>query len=145
MDFNDFEDKLLVELQANITGIEIRSYPDDFDRYISQLTHPGGAILIAFQGGTWDTPEGNNQSVLVQTGVFNWQFTVLVQSLKRLKNDTAMYDRLEEIRQALSGFTPAGFNDSSVLYPVDVGFLDRVYGWYAYQITMAHTIEESEV
>ena len=146
MDVNDFEDKLIAKLITQFGAtIDVRSYPDNFDNYISQLTHINGAVLIAFQGAIWEPPEGNNQSVLVQEGTYNWQFTVLKQNFSRNKNQTGCYDALETIRKTLSGFTPAGFDDSSVLYPVDAGFLDRIKGFYAYQITMGHQIEESEV
>lgn len=145
MDFDDFEDKLITELNGNLTGsIEVRSYPDNYENYIGQLKHPGGAILIAWQGGFWDPPEGNNQKVLVQNCIYNWQFTVLQKNLNRTKNQSGIYDRIEEIRTILSGFTPTGFDDSGVLWPVNAGFLERQSGFYIYQITLAHQIEESE-
>jgi hypothetical protein len=145
MDFDDFESKLITKLNTTFSNtVEVRSYPDDFSNYISQLKHIGGAVLIAWQGAFWEEPEGNNQSVLVQEGVYNWQFTVLKKNLSRKKNQTSSYDAIETIRTALSGFTPDGFDDCSVLYPVSAGFLERVGGFYAYQITMGHKIEESE-
>jgi len=146
MDVDNFEDKLIVKLNSVfLNSIEVRSYPDSFDNYVSQLTHAGGAILVAWQGAGWELPEGNNQSVLVQDGVYTWQFTTLKQNLSRGKNQTSSYNTIMTIKDALSGFTPAGFDDSSVLFPVDAGFLDKIKGFYAYQITMGHTLEESEV
>lgn len=146
MDFDDFEDELITQLKTAFpdTALEVRSYPDNPDNYISQLKHIGGAILVSFQGGSWETPEGNNQRVLVQEATYLWQFTTLKKSLARQKNQSGSYDTLELIRTTLSGFTPAGFDDSSVLFPVNVGFIERVKGFYSYQITMGHTIEESE-
>jgi len=145
MDFDDFENKLRDKLIADISEpMDIRAYPDSFENYIGQLKHINGAILIAWQGGFWEPPEGNNQKTLTQNCTYNWQFSVLKKNLSRKKNQSGAYDVIEEIRQILSGFTPAGFDDSSVMWPVDAGFLERRNGFYVYQITMSHQIEESE-
>ena len=145
MDLPDYEDKVIAELVANLTAsVEVRAYPDDYPDYVAQLKHPGGAILTVFQGTFWNPPEGNPAETLTQEAVYTWQFTVIQKSLKRQKNAHGIYDILEEIRTILSGFTPAGFNDAGVLFPVDQGFLEKRKGFYVYQITMGHTLEESE-
>ena len=89
MDLVDFEGKLIAKLIADVLpakSIEIRSYPDDFERYVSQLTHPGGAILSVFQGTDWNDPEPNNKKILTQPGIYNWQFSVLGQNLSSTGN-----------------------------------------------------------
>lgn len=145
MDLVSFEDALITKLLAEIASkAKVRSFPEDFDNYVSQLKHSGGAILVVYQGGLYSPPEGNDTGVLTQDSIHNWQFTVLQQNLRKEKNHHGVYDVLEDIRTILSGFTPAGFDDSSYLFMVEKGFLEKRSGFYIYQITMAHTLEESQ-
>lgn len=144
MDLGDFEDKLIARIGTVSTNIKIVSYPNNFDTYISQLTHPGGAILTVWQGSGWNLPEPNKVKRLSQKALYNWQFTVINKNLKLNKNQYGIYERIEEIRTNLSGFTPDGFDDAGVLFPVSAGFLEKRNAFYVYQITMAHEIEESE-
>lgn len=147
MDLVAFETELITKLEAELLpadSIEVKSYPNDFLDYIGQLSHIGGAILIAWQGSFADPPDPNSESVLTQIITHNWQFTILEENLSTTGNQNGIYDRIEEVRKILSGFTPPGFEDSTVLWPVDAGFLAREKGTYIYQLTMAHQIEESE-
>jgi len=147
MDYTDYEKKIIVKLKADLLpadSIEVRTYPDDFTNYVGQLKHPGGAILSALQQGFWEPPEGNTQTVLTQDALFTWQFNVLGKSLSAKENQFGIYDRLEEIRKILSGFTPTGFPDSSYMFPIDQSFLGREKEYYIYQITFGNTIEESQ-
>ena len=146
MDLVTFENALKTELNDSLSGNKpfVTTFPDDFGNYIGQLKSRNGAILIAFQGSNWEAPEGNAESQLAQQGVYNWQFTVITKSLQRDDQQQGAYLILEEIRTILSGFTPTGFDDSSVLFPVAQGFLSESHGFFVYQITMAHSIEEAE-
>lgn len=147
MDTTDFEKKIIIKLKADLLpakSIEVRSYPDDFNNYVGQLKHPGGAILSALQSGFWEPPEGNVKTVTTQNALYVWQFNVLGKSLSSKENQFGIYNRLEEIRKILTGFTPAGFDDSSWMFPVDQSFLGREKEYYIYQITFANTIEESQ-
>lgn len=145
MDLADYEDKVIAELIAEIsTPRDIRGYPDDFEDYVAQLKHINGAILAVFQGAFADPPEGNPAEQLTQQVIYNWQFTVIQKNLKRTKNHHGVYDTLEEIRDILTGFTPTGFDDCGKLFQVSQGFLEKRKGFYVYQITMGHTLEESE-
>ena len=146
MDLVDFENKIKTQLEDNLTGNkpEVKSFPDDPDNYISQLTNRNGAILVAFQGANWEPPVANSESILTQNSTYNWQFTVLQKSMQWTNNQYGIYALLEEIRTILSGFTPDGFDDSTILWPVDSGFLSKTTAFYVYQITFSHQIEESE-
>lgn len=147
MDLVTFENALVTELRDNLTGDKpfVTSYPDDPDNYVQQLKSRNGAVLIAFQGALWDAPAGNSVSTLTQQSVYNWQFNIITKKLSRDNKQHGAYSLIEEVRTILSGFTPAGFDDAGVLFPVSSGFLQEEHGFFVYQITMAHTIEESEV
>jgi len=146
MDLVDFENKLITQLRDNLTGLkpEVKSFPSDPEDYLGQLKSRNGSILVAFQGANWEPPVGNSEKILAQNSTYNWQFTVLQRSLKQDNNQHGIYSILEEIRTILSGFTPAGFDDSTILWPVDSGFLSKSTSFYIYQITFSHQIEESE-
>lgn len=146
MDLVGYENALRTQLEDNLTGNKpfVTTFPDDVSNYISQLKSRNGAVLIAFQGSLWEAPEGNAQSQLTQQGAYNWQFTVITKSLQRDDQQQGAYLILEEIRTILSGFTPTGFEDSSVLFPVSQGYLSETHGFFVYQITMGHFIEEAE-
>lgn len=146
MDLVGFENALITKIKADYTGSdpEIRSYPDSPADYIGQTINDEGAILIAFQGALWDAPEGNSVSQLTQESIYTWQFNIINKNLAEENNQHTAYGMLEQVRTILSGFTPTGFDDAGVLFPVSSGFLERTHGFYVYQITMGHSIEESE-
>ena len=146
MDLVTFEKALITQLENNFSGNppEIRSYPDSPESYIGQTLNDNGAVLIAFQGAVWEAPEGNSQSQLTQDSIYGWQFNIINKNLSEENNQHEAYGMLEQVRTILSGFTPTGFDDAGVLYPVSSGFLERTHGFYVYQITMGHSIEEAE-
>lgn len=146
MDLVGYENALQSKLDTDLTeSVKVESYPDDFQEYISQLKNVNGAVLIVWQGSSFEAPDANNEQQLIQDAIYNWQFTVLQQNMGPKNNQYGIYAIMEEIRTILSGFTPAGFDDCGVLFPVSAGFLERVNGFYVYQYTFGHTIPESEV
>lgn len=147
MDLVGFEKALITQIRDNFTGSkpEVRSYPDSATSYIGQTIQDDGAVLIAFQGALWEAPEGNSQSQLTQESIYTWQFNIINKDLSSENNQHQAYTMLEQVRTILSGFTPTGFDDAGVLFPVSSGFLERTHGFYVYQITMGHSIEESEL
>lgn len=145
MNLVTFEDEINAELLAQLTAkVTVESFPDNFEEYVSQLKNRNGAVLTVWQGGAFDPSDGNNEQQLVQDVTYTWEFTVLQKSLKLRDKHHGIYEIIEDIRTILSGFTPASFPDSSVLEPVNSGYVSRVHGFYVYQITFSHTIKESE-
>ena len=145
MDLVAVENDLVARLITDITPpIEIRSYPDDFNTYIGQLTNDGGAILVVYQGSVYEEPEANRSKKLVQNRTANWQFTIIQKDLSIDKQHHGVYTILEEIRVSLSGYTITGLDDISVLAPVGDGFLFESHNFWVYQTTFSHTIEEAE-
>ena len=145
MDLVAVENDLVTKLIADITGpIEIRGFPNGFDKYVKQLTNPGGAILIVFPGSIYEEPEANRSKKLAQNRTVTWQFNIINKDLKLNKAHHGVYKIIEEIRTSLSGYTITGLDDSTVLFPISDGFLDEIHNFWVYQTTFAHTIEEAE-
>ncbi len=143
MDFADYEKKLITKLETDLTAkVKVEGYPQDFDNYVAK--NRNGAVLVVWQGGFADPSEPNNEKTLVQNVTYTWQFTIIQKSLKLTEKHHGVYGIMEDIRTILSGFTPAGFDDSTVLEPVEFGFLEQRHGLFIYQITFMHTIPESE-
>lgn len=144
MDLSSVEDDLVSQIGSVIDNMEVRSFPDNFNNYIQQLAHAGGAILVNLQGASWEEPEGNNQRVLVQNATYTWQCTIIKQNYSRQEAHQGVMDVIETLRTTLSGYTPDNLDDSSVLWPVAAGFALEVHGFYVYQMSFAHEILESE-
>jgi len=136
------ENDLITKLSTDVSGVEVRSWPDNPTDY--KLLHPGGALLIRYTGSSYVEPEPNNQKILVHDRLAEWSITIVQKSLKLKKGQQGVYTLIESIRASLSGYTPASLSDASIMYPIRDRFLSESKGFWIYEIVFVHTFPEAE-
>lgn len=107
-------------LQASITEVAVEAYPANPDLY--RLTHPVGALLVAYAGSEYTEPVNG-----IQEQSMRWVVTLLMQGLY---SHAGNYSPLQAARDQLAGFKPVGCR--SGLYLVSdhlVGQADGVWQW----------------
>jgi len=137
------ENDIIAKLIADISGVKVESWPDNPADY--RLLHPGGALLIRYQGSTYPTPEPNSQKIVVQDRVSNWEISIMQQSLKDTKGQHGIYTLLESVRASLTGYTITGLADASIMYPTGDSFTREDAGMWLYSMAFAFTFPEAEV
>lgn len=141
MNLTTVEDDIVSRLNT-ITGIKAVSWPDAPQDY--QKTFPGGVFLVRYNGSNYEDPEPNNQPKVVQLRTLEWQIAILSKSYKATKKHQGAYDHIESIRAKLTGHTPTGFSDASIMYPLGDGFLSEEAGYHIYTANYAFTFPEAE-
>lgn len=134
---NDIVSKL-----NEISGIKAIAWPDapvDFPKIF-----PDGVLLVRYQGSNYETPDPNNQPKVVQTRTLEFQIAILTKSFRETKKHQGAYTLIESVRAKLTGHTPTGFSDSSIMFPLGDGFLSEEAGFHIYTANYAFTFPESE-
>jgi hypothetical protein len=135
------ENDIITKL-GDIPDIEIRSFPDSPSEY--NLVHPGGALLVRYDGSDYQEPDGNNQRFLTQTRLFRWIITIVQKNLSFRNNHHGIYDLIELVRTTLSGYTITSKPDASIMYPIGDRFVSENQGTWIYQMTFLMTHPEHE-
>jgi len=128
------ENKIIEKLKSKLTDLLIESFPEKPQEFI--FTHPKGAILIHYQGGSY----GSSQSVDVIFQQKKMEFALTVVT-RNLKTNSGAYSLLEEIKSILTGFKIDG---CSKMYPVKEGFLVENNGIWQYTINFELTTPSIE-
>jgi len=92
----EMEKGIVAKLAAKLPDIKVEEFPDDPKNY--RLTHPHGAVLVAYGGGRRKNPDvlaGTSQERRIE-----YQLTIKTRSLR---SHTGAYAILEGIETALSG------------------------------------------
>ena len=134
MNIETIENKIIEKLKSELTDLLIESFPEKPQEFV--FTHPKGAILIHYQGGSY----GNNQSldVIVQNKKMEFALTIVT---RNLKTNSGAYALLETIKSILTGFKIDG---CSKMYPVKEGFLVENNGIWQYTINFELTTPSIE-
>ncbi len=135
------EDDIVSRLNT-ISGIVALSWPDDPADY--QKSFIDETILVRYNGSNYEDPIPNNQPKVVQTRTLTWQIGILSKSFKETKKHQGAYTLIESIRAKLTGYTPTGFPDASVMFPLNDGFLQEAAGFHIYTANYAFTFPEAE-
>lgn len=130
------ENLILARLQAQITGIQIESFPEKAAEY--NLKHPVGAILLHYSGARFNKNEGAWH--VVQHTELKWGITLIV---RNLRTQTGAYAYLDAIRTALTGYRP--YNNHEMLYPIAENFLSNEDNLWVFAVDFGHnmTTEQS--
>lgn len=145
MNILTIENDIVAKLQAEITtsGVTIESFPrDPQSKY--PLYAKTAAILVRYQGSSYEEPVPNVKKTIVQNRSADWAITVLA---KGLTGHTGVYTYLQQVRQALTGYTVGTTNEatiaySSVMYPVRDAFVSEDAGTWEYEMIFRHQLEE---
>ena len=142
MNIKTVENDIIAKLAADISNVDVRSFPDNPSEYV--ITHLGVSLLVRYDGSDYVEPEPNNQKFLTQTRLFRWIITVMQKNLSFKNGHHGIYDLIESIRSSLSGYTITSMSDASVMYPVGDRFVSENQGQWVYQTTFAFTNPEHE-
>lgn len=151
MDLLDVENDIIDELEANITGIEIKAFPADPNDIFKSL-HPVGAVLLRYDSSDYTVPVPNRTKTISQVRTARWVIWILYKNLSgHNENDESdgIYVRLKQVREALTGYTigtqsGSAVADASVMYPVRDNFMDWQEGKWIHEIVFEHTVPEVE-
>ena len=125
-----------------ISGITAVSFPDDPADF--QKTMEGGVLLVRYNGSNYEDPEPNNQPKVVQLRTLEWQVVILSKSYADSKKHQGAYTLIELVRAKLTGYTPTGFSDASIMFPLNDGFRSEEAGYHIYTANYAFTFPEAE-
>lgn len=135
------EDDIVSRLNT-ISGIKAVSWPDAPGDYPKIFKN--GVLLVRYNGSNYENPEPNNQPKVVQERTLEWQIAILSKSFKETKKHQGAYTLIESVRAKLTGYTPTGFSDASIMYPLNDGFLTEEAGFHVYTANYAFTFPEAE-
>lgn len=141
MNLKTVENDIIAKL-GDISDVEIRSFPDNPDEHA--LTHPGGELLVRYDGSDYETPEPNNQRFLTQSRLFRWIITVRQRNLSFKNGHHGVYDLIELVRSTLTGYSITGLPDVSVMWPVGDRFISEFQGLWTYGVTFVLSHPEHE-
>ncbi|WP_051271646.1 Gp37 family protein [Fundidesulfovibrio putealis] len=123
------EDAILARLKAEIPGYEVRSFPEKPGEF--RLTHPKGAVLVAYSRGTFGRSESTDDTSRQQRRMEFDLFMVV----RNLREHGGAYDLLDAVRLALTGWGRDTLGGA--FFPVSEGFQDAANGVWTYRLTMA--------
>jgi len=123
----EIENKIIEKLKEEITDMAVEGFPDVPGNYM--LKHAVGAILVRYAGPKYEKPQTYTR--IVQEGNLQYAITVVMRNLHRKKKISGIYDKLDEVREILTGFSPEG---RFKLFPVSEDFIDEENGIWQYEI-----------
>jgi len=127
MSIKTIENSIITQLQNNVSDLKIEGFPDKPADY--QLLHSKGAVLVHFQGATYNEPE---ETVFTQQDVtLEFGITLLI---KGLRDKNGAYTYIDTIISTLTGYSPTGCNK---MYPVKVDFLAEKEGIWQYTLSFS--------
>jgi hypothetical protein len=104
---------IVARLQTAFPDLEVAPWPEKVEKF--RLTHPQGALLVAYRGGKYSKPLTTD--AIVQTR--RMEFVITIQA-RSLRSNLGAYQMLEGTAAALTRFDACGVK----LYPVDEAFVD---------------------
>ena len=136
MNIETIESQIVEKLQSQLTDFLVEAFPEKPQEFV--FTHPKGAILVHYQGGSYGTTQ--TFDVISQQKKMEFALTIVTRNL-RIK-DTCAYGLLEQIKSILTGFKIDG---CSKMYPVKEGFLTENNGIWQYSINFELTVPSIEM
>lgn len=152
MNILDTENDIVSRLQAEITDndITIRSFPADPSEHIRRRKLE---ILVRYNGSAYAEPEPNRAKEINQIRATSWIITVLSNDVNPLTGHQGVYTFLQQIRQALTGYTPGtttggavetALKWASMMYPTQDRFVREDSGEWEYEMIFNFAIEETK-
>jgi len=148
MDLLGAENDIIAKLAADITSIPVRTYPNtQFDIY--KIIQKDGAILVHYNGSTYDDAIPKRSKKVIQNRVIQWAIVLAYRGITGPNIETvrtAAYDYLEAIRASLTGYTVNSMDYSEVLRPVRDSIIaqDKDKGIWFYELIFQHGLNEVE-
>jgi hypothetical protein len=147
---NDIVDRL--KDQITDADITIRSFPADPTEYIRRRKL---SILVRYNGSTYELPAPNRAKEINQIRTASFIITILSNDVDPLTGFQGVYTFLQQVRQALTGYTPGTITGGSVLtalqkalvsmmYPTTDRFVREDSGEWEYEMIFNFTIEETK-
>jgi len=137
MSINEIENEIVDRIKSKISDLHIEGFPDKPSEF--KLTHPTGAILVHYQGGSYS--DSKSVGCIYQDKKLEFSITVVTRNLRNYKG---AYFYLDKVRQILTGFRPIG---CTKMQPVKEDFISENNGIWQYAINFSlttPTIEETE-
>lgn len=118
---------IVARLTDQVVGLAIAPFPDKPATY--RLTHPVGAILVAYRGAEYSEPDAVDE--VVQERTLHFDLHVLARSLG---GHAGAYVHLEAARASITGYQVDGFRK---LVPRREAFLGEKEGVWMFALTVA--------
>lgn len=125
--------------QIKTTGAKAEAFPEDPENYVP--AHASLVHLVRYEGATFTEPVPNRKGAIVQDTRREF---VVVSVYKHLTTVKGLYEHLELLRGALTGFTIPAVPQATALYPVRQNLIREVRGTWYYQTVVAMTHPETE-
>lgn len=119
------ESAIVGRLESQITDLTIKAFPSRPEEFKKLPVGNKGIVLVAYSGSALSDP--TNMDALIQDRAL--EFSVTLQ-IRDLRGHDGAYDYLEDIRSALSGWSPT--SDDRVMYMISEGLLrliDNLWVW----------------
>lgn len=123
----DIEEALLGTIREALLGYDVRPYPNKPSGFV--LTHPKGAVLVRFAGGSY----GQTKAIdaMVQERRTDWEITVVA---RNLRDHGGLYALLDVLRICLTGFRVPGCRKAM---PLKEAFVSEEDGIWQYALWLA--------
>ena len=139
MDLLAAEQDIVSQLDGDISGVKVQSFPSSQQDY--RLLAKDGAILVRYNRSIYADPVDNRKKGVSQIRTLEWVISIIHRNLQ--KHD-GVYAVLEAVRASLTGYTVNSIAYSTVLVPVSDGFISTEGGKWVYEIVFHHDIETWE-
>lgn len=119
------ESAIVGRLESQITDLTIKAFPSRPEDFKKLPVGHKGIVLVAYGGSSLGAP--TNMDALIQERVLEFSITL---QIRDLRGHDGAYDYLDDIRAALSGWSPT--SDDRVMYMVSEGLLrliDNLWVW----------------
>lgn len=110
------ESAIVGRLESQITDLTIRAFPSRPEDFKKLPVGNKGIVLVAYSGSSLSDP--TNMDALIQERVLEFSITL---QIRDLRGHDGAYDYLDDIRAALSGWSPT--SDDRVMFMTDEGLL----------------------
>ena len=137
MTINEIENEIIERIKSKISDLHIEGFPEKPSEF--RLTHPIGAILVHYQGGSYS--DSKSIGCIVQDKKLEFSITVVTRNLRSYKGS---YFYQDKIRQIITGFRPLC---CTKMQPVKEEFISEDNGIWQYSINFSlttPTIEETD-
>jgi len=131
----ELEESTRKRLTERIIGIPIESFPNNPTEY--RLLHPSAAVLVRYAGSNF-TPS-LSPNIIIQDRTIDFDITIIARSLT---DNRGVYELIESIRVALTGFIPDG---CTKMYPKKDEFVNENEGIWQYSMIFSTTRRVSEI
>ena len=115
---------VVARIQQQMPDIEVRLFPDDPAKY--SFTHPKGAVLVGYQGGSFERP--HDIEAVVQQRNLTLHLTLFGRGLH---NESGTLPLLDRLRLALTGHKPP---DCNKIHLLSESFLSEAGGVWQYEL-----------